>query len=206
MKKIFYLILIILVTVDIYGQDKYLNPCIDFGGEIEQINKYNQDLETLINSRFKQDYLIRFIAKPSFSSEYSFQIEKDSLNYMIKTIMFQENIWYSKNRDSIKLNFTEMIIDSLMVKSIDRLYDKITSSAMNRKEWIGGGEDGETYLFYKTTNVGLKNCGECWSPSEGTPLFELVSICNSLIDKTEKKNADFENVIERINLLYDKIE
>jgi hypothetical protein len=49
MNRIIYTFLIMLAIPKIYGQDKYLNPSIDFGDEIEQINKYNKDLERTIS-------------------------------------------------------------------------------------------------------------------------------------------------------------
>ncbi|MFC0878868.1 hypothetical protein ACE01N_19890 [Saccharicrinis sp. FJH2] len=205
MNRSIYIMLLLLFITKIYGQDKYLNPCIGLSTDIEQIKRYNEDLDKIINSKLSTNYKVRFIAQPSFSSEYCFQIEKDSL-YKIQSIIFQENLWSSKNRDSVRFQHFENIINYNLALKIDDLFDKITSSAMNRNEYFGGGEDGQIYIFYKQTETGEKNCGECWSPSEGTPLFELVSICNTLINLSKNENSDNTNLNVQIDKLYNDIE
>ncbi len=90
--------------------------------------------------------------------------------------------------------------------SLDKLFNKATSSAMTKKTSIVEGLDGVTYYFYKKSETGIISCGECWSPSHETALFELVNICDLLIDYAVKGTNDIDNLIDRIAKLYTKIE
>lgn len=199
--------MLLLVPMKINGQTNYLNPCVDWGKKIEAIKVYNEDFDKIISTELNQDYLIRFIARPSFDPESAFQIEKETHTvYRLKVILFQENLWYSDHRDSIKVDPYERSISEDLAMSLDKLFNKATSSAMTKKTSIVEGLDGVTYYFYKKPETGIISCGECWSPSDGTALFELVNICNLLIDYAVKGTNDIDYLIDRIAKLYTKIE
>ena len=196
-----------MIVASIYGQVNYLNPCVDLGRAINQIKLYNLSLEKTIDSNLNQDYLIRFVAKPSFEAEYAFQIEEDSIDrYQIKAILFKENLWSAKNRDSIQVVTNNRIINSYLVLQIENIFKKATNSAMARKYSNALGVDGVSYYFYRKSDSEVISCGECWSPSKNTPLFELVSICEILYDFTRGKTFDNNNLIGRLDNLYDLIE
>ena len=208
MNRIITIVLLFLITTKINGQINYLNPCVDFGKEIESIKVYDEDFNKIIRTELNQDYLLRFIAQPSFDPEYVFQVEKETNTvYKLKAIMFQENLWYSDNRDSIEIDTYEKPINKELAIILDSLFKKATSSAMAKKGWIEGGLDGETYYFYRKSETGI-SCGECWSPSKESALFELVNICCLLIYDVMKETVDIDNhnLIDRINKLYNKIE
>lgn len=206
MNKAFHLILFSFIITETYCQENYLNTCFDFGSQIEQINEYNNDLESVINSKLNPNYIIRYIAKPSFSPEYLFQIEKQNNTYTLKTIIFKENLWYCTNRDFIKLDYWEEKIDYVTAIKLDRLFTKVTTSAESRQESSISGIDGVTYMFYKQLNTEENYCGECWSPSKNTPLYDLVAICNSIIEMSKNNDSNYIELDNQIDVLYDKIE
>ena len=204
MKRLIQTILVMFVVTNMYAQHNFLDPCIEIE-RIQKIKTYNAELDSKINAELSNNYLIRFIVKPAFSPEYAFQIEKDSLHYVIKTLKFRNNLWNSKSWEAVKVDYNQTNLDSMVALNIDRLFNKITSSAIKRKTASGMGEDGVTYNFYKMTSKGVINCGECWSPAKGTSLYKLVSICNSLSELKSNENTDFQDMIKRIELLYDKL-
>ena len=207
MNKTIIIILLSLLVTKINGQINFLNPCDDWNNKIEQIKKYNEDFNKALSFEFDEAYLIRFIAKPSFEPEYAFQIEKVMNNtFRLKVILFQENLWYSRNRDSIKVYTYEKKINKTLAIQLDSLFNKTTSSAITKENLIVGGIDGETYYFSRKSESGIMNCGQCWSPSNSTPLFELVDICKTLFDYAKMEIVDIAGLNDRIKKLYDIIE
>jgi len=197
------------LLIKVCGQKNYLNPCIDWGQEIKQIKAYNERFERKLNLELSQDFMIRFIAKPTFSPEYAFQIEKvNDEEYKLIAILFQENLCSvkNKNRDSINIDSFDRIISFELASSLDILFKKATDSSSVKKDFIFGGTDGVNYYFYRQSESSEINCGECWSPSKGTPLFELVTICDTIIHYAKGESIEISDINKRIENLFDNIE
>lgn len=207
MHRIICFILITCSITRINGQEDFLNPCVDWGKEINQIKLYDEFFNKTLDKLIDQTYLLRFIAKPSFDPEYMFQIEKTENNkYSLQTILFHENLWYTKNRDSIKFEAFKRFISYDLVLYLDSLFKKATNAAMIRKTSFLAGEDGENYYFFRQSIYSDISCGQCWSPSNGTPLDELINICDKLISFAKNDTVNIEEIKDRIDKLYSKIE
>ena len=194
----------LLFSINTLGQENKLTPCADFRNEIFQIKQYQENLENILIENFKEDYIICFIAKPTFNPEYAFQIRKiNSLNFKITAILFQKNLWYTQNTDSVKVNVYKRNIDKNLALQVDALFKLFTDSIASRKA-LGLGEDGVTFYFKRQTKEGVK-CGETWSPETSSPLGELVYICKVLIDYTKGENVKLIEIEKRINHLSNKI-
>ena len=101
MLKVFYnIIILITIPLNLASQNTTVKTdSSDFG---KMINNYSQNLSFLINNNLSSDYIVRFIAHPSFDPEYAFQIKKtDNSSYEISTITFRENIWNANNLDYV---------------------------------------------------------------------------------------------------------
>ncbi|HOQ78591.1 MAG TPA: hypothetical protein PLB65_08420 [Candidatus Cloacimonas sp.] len=196
------LILLLMGSLNSMGQNS-LTPCVDFSNEINQIKKYNEHLEKVLMNNLKEDYIIRFIAKPTYKPEYAFQIRKiDNSNFEIEAVFFQENLW---NVQSINpsVYVRKRNINKELVLKIDALFKVFTNSISN-KDALVIGEDGTSFIFKRKTKDGAR-CGETWSPNETSPLGKLVCICNVLTEYAKGEYVELEKVHENINKLYDSM-
>ena len=181
-----------------------MNPCVDFGDEIAQIKKYNEYLELILIENLHEDYMVRFIAKPSFDPEYIFQIRKmNCVNYEIEFVFFQENLWNARDYNSVMVAIRKCDVPKEIALKLYALFDVFIVDSLSHNV-LGAIEDGDNFIFEHKNNDKVK-CGEIWSPNKNTLLGELVHICNILIEYAiigeERKLIEIQ---ERINKLYGK--
>jgi len=201
-------ILILMGSLNSFGQENRLSPCVDFGDEINQIKKYNRHLEEVLVNNFKEDYIVRFIAKPTSNPEYAFQIrEIDTANFEITAVFFQENLWNTlwntQSIDSVIVEVRNRNLNKKLALKIDALFNVFTKSLSDRNT-LGIGEDDISYIFIRKSKNGVK-CGETLSPNEPSPLGELIYICNVLTEYVKEEDVEVVKVQEIINKLYDII-
>lgn len=191
-------------SLNSFGQENRLFPCVDFSDEINQIKKYNGHLEEVLMNNFKEDYIVRFIAKPTCNPEYAFQIrEIDTANFEITAIFFQENLWNTQSIDSVIVEVRNRNINRKLALKIDALFNVFIDSLSDRNA-LGIGEDGISYIFIRKSKNGVK-CGETWSPNETSPLGELVYICKVLTEYVKGEDVEVVKIQKIINKLYDII-
>lgn len=192
------MVLVLIVSKSI-GQINKLTPCVDLR-TIKRINQYDENLEKIFRENFKEDYILRFVAKPSFSPEYAFQINKiEDTNFEIAVLILHENLWYIKNNDSIQFTVISKNINFNLISSIDTLF-RILTDSVSGVEAIGYGEDGVTYCFkYKSRDV--VKCGEAWSPAENSLLDDVIQICDNLILYAQGKNVDLDYLVCCIDMI-----
>ena len=180
LRNIITIAIILLMALGLKAQENNLTPCTAIDNEIKQILLYNKDLEKILLNEFKDEFILRFIAKPTFEPEYAFQIWKDScLNMKISAIRLQENLWNSQERGSVAVFYFRRNIDKQLALEVDALFKLFTGSVQN--EAFGFGLDGITFIFKSRSKDEVK-CGKAWSPDKDSPLGELVFICNTLTD------------------------
>jgi len=197
------LILLLMVSLNLMGQENSLYPCVGFSNKINQIKKYNEQLEKVLMNNLEEDYIIRFIAKPSYNPEYAFQIRKiDSTNFEIEAVFFHENLW---NVQSINpsIDVRKRYINKELVLKIDALF-KVFTNTISNKYALGIGEDGTSFIFKRKTIDGVI-CGETLSPNDTSPLGKLVCICNVLTVYAKGEDVELEKLHESINKLYDSM-
>ncbi len=192
-----------MVSLNSMGQENSLSPCVDFSNEINQIKKYNEQLEKVLMNNLEEDYIIRFIAKPTYNPEYAFQIRKiDSTNFEIEAVFFHENLW---NVQSINpsIDVRKRYINKELVLKIDALF-KVFTNTISNKYTLFIGEDCSSFIFKRKTIDGVI-CGETWSPNDTSPLGKLVCICKVLTEYAKGEDVELEKVHESINKLYDSM-
>ena len=218
MKKVVYIICFVLLmgTLTVQGQEYRLTLCEEL---TDSSKEYEELLEKVLTDNFTEDFIIRYIAKPSFEPEYLFQIrETDNSSYEIEAVVFLESLWEPLSAsnfvyldqvnvpkvefilDSVKRDLHKRDIDKTLAIKLDDLFNVFTSS-MNE---VGTGiiiEDGIGYRF-KRKNKDEIICGEAWSPNEDSPLGKLVSICDDLTLYAKGEDVDLTRLEERITELY----
>jgi len=127
--------------------------------------------------------IIRLVVKPSFSSEYIFQIEKDNNNeYLAKLNIANKSIWYNKEIEKIIVNQHVAKISENDVNLLKVVYLSIIEKVHHPiKESIG--MDGTTYNL-SAWKTGLKS-GEIWSPNDSVNKT-IINITEELINETKK--------------------
>lgn len=196
MKTVFALILFFLSVSLSYGQERLLNPCITFGDRIPEIKAYEDALKSKLDVELSPDYLIRFVVKPSTSPEYVLQIEKEDDRFKVVTILFRKNFWNSQKRSAIKTTRFEKSIPWVVVSPLDSLLKEITGPSMLNLAYEGG-KDGINYVFYYHDSTSTQ-CGECWSPSKDTALFELVHIFEQTVSYSQDRKVDLSALVAQI--------
>ena len=205
MKKYFVTSLFILISLRIIGQENYLTPCVDFGSTICEITFYQEGFNKAINRSFNEDYMLRFIAQPSFTPEYAVQVRKiNDKYYEIETQIFRENFWEFNNRDSVQVDFFYKALDQEVALHLDSLFNKATAEVHSRDASVSG-LDGEQYFFFRQS-AGEVRCGSTWSPNIFSPLGRLIIICNDLIQYSLGNTIDLIIMKEEIVKLCDEIE
>jgi len=204
MKTVLLILLVIFSINNVFGQKRLLNPCITFSDRIPGIKAYEDALKSKLDAELSPDYLIRFVVKPSISPEYVLQIEKEDDRFIVVTILFRENCWNSQNRDTIKATRFEKSIPREVVSPLDSLAKRITKPSRLNNSYLGVGEDGTNYLFYYRSSASTQ-CGECWSPSNDTALFELVHIFEQMVSYSQDRKVDLSALFEQITGLNRRI-
>lgn len=122
---------------------------------------------------------IRFQEMPSFTPENVLVIEFNHSQdkYFIVYHIGEKSIWYSKDRENVKVKKYKKEIDKTSVALIESLF-KIAISQTKSPEKELRGNDGTNY-FFSVRNYGMKS-GKVWSPRKGSKMYELTAIGNTL--------------------------
>jgi len=204
-------LLFILTTIfsvtKIVAQSDHLEPANSVFTILDNQFKYYSQVRNILFKDLDDNPEFRFLVMPSFSPENVLNIglNHDTKKYFISYHIGNENIWYSENKEKIKVTKRKKEISQESVELIKELYKIAISKAKYiDKSYIG--LDGETYYF--SINDHGQKTGITWSPTEGTIMKELVLIGKELIKMTEEKetlvsiNQDLkiriENLIKKI--------
>lgn len=163
-------------SLTIMGQDVCLIKCLDYSGKIPQIHDYNVRMDRLLTQYLGCDFVLRFIAKPSISPEYAFQMSyHDDSTPIISVIILNENFWSMQNQDSVQVRLNEKTIDKGLAHALDSLFELLTNfESQNRV--VKSVEGGDDYNFIYKTNA-YRNCVEAWLPCNGSLLNEIIDTC-----------------------------
>lgn len=188
---------IFILSVVSNGQINHVSPCYDFSDQIPQIKEYNQNLENVLISNFNEEYLIRFIARPSFDPEYAFQIcQAEDSAFIIEAFEMKANLWNNKRPDSIDSFKRE--IDITLKGELIALFSHIIDS--QTKYLIRSQEDGEQYNFMANTSEGLK-CAQAESADVNSALYEVIEIMDELMRYARDKDKGAASIRKKIKSL-----
>jgi hypothetical protein len=179
----------------------YLTSCTDWGKEIPQIKLYIKGLNKILLDNFSEKPLARYVVRPSFDPEYCFQIEQlEGNSYILKVTYLRTNYWYLKNRDTINPVRVEKKISSEFAQNIGTLFEKALDSVDHRPGIIEG-IDGVEYFLYKYSENRKISCGRTWSPSKGSKMYELIDICDRIVNYAKSEDNSLENIQTQIKIL-----
>ena len=195
MLKVFYnIIILITIPLNLASQNTTVKTdSSDFG---KMINNYSQNLSFLISNNLSDDYIIRFIAHPSFDPEYAFQIKKtDNSSYEISTIAFKENIWYATNLDYVVKSINRRNISKKITLEIDTLFNVFIDSLSS----IGTPISGDiTYHLISKSNNKIKFIAI--NLRENTHML-IIEICELLMKYAEDVIIDEIEIQKKIDSL-----
>lgn len=176
--KHFLLVLFLSIQHGLVAQSN-LSLCykMDFLPEIEG---YYQSLDSIASTHLGDDYLIRFAAITSFKPEYAMQMELVERKYFIKVISFDRNLWYAKDIDSIKINESQIEVETEAAEQllyigkyfIENRIDSVCSP---------NSMDGDKYQF-EVKEDEIITCGQIHNPIPNSPIEKLCRLCNSFKD------------------------
>ncbi|WP_312173030.1 hypothetical protein [Chryseobacterium sp.] len=203
MKQTLLILTFVLITSLSFGQTQHLEPAKDFKQYEGDLKEYYDNIFTLLYKGYSEKPIARYTASPSFSSEYSFSIERiEGKNYIVSNRM-SENFWYAEKRKKVKVitNKTELTND-LYLKIVDLF--KLLQEQTKKPEKNMRGFDGVTYYFATTDKNKQVKIGETWSPDDNTLLHRLVKICDNIYALGNGNNLSQTNILRDIEkLLYD---
>ena len=207
MKRVLALVFILTITFSttkIVAQSDHLEPANSIFNIMDYEFEYYSQVRNILFKDLDDNPEFRFLVMPSFSPENVLNIEfnREEDKYFIIFHIGSESIWYSENKEKIKVTERKKEISKKSVELIKELY----KSAINKTAFIEkdyAGLDGNTYYFSINDLTGIT-----WSPSEGTKMAELVLIGNELIKLTEGKESIIDinaNLEQRITDLMKKL-
>ncbi len=210
MKRVLALIFILTITfstIKIVAQSDHLEPANSIFNIMDYQFEYYSQVRNILFKDLDDNPEFRFLVMPSFSPEKVLNIglNHETKKYFISYHIGNKSIWYSENKEKIKVIKRKKEISQESVELIKELY-KIAISKTKYIEKDYFGFDGVTYYF--SINDHGQKTGITWSPTEGTIMAELVLIGNEIIKMTEEKeslvsiNQDLkiriENLIKKI--------
>lgn len=202
-KRVAAVLIILLNSIMSYGQMYQFFPCVDLSESVPQIKVYNEDLEKIFISNFKQEFIVRFIAKPSFDPEYAFQIyQVDDSAFIIEAFEMKANLWYTRRTDSI--NYYCRDIDTKLLQKIESLFKILINSAQNKSPFMAG-LDGVNYNFLYNTNDVIK-CAETDYIDNNSIIDEIIQLTDTLMLYAKDKDSNASPIEERIKSLCIRIE
>jgi hypothetical protein len=172
----------------IVAQSDHLEPANSVFTILDNQFEYYSQVRNILFKDLDDNPEFRFLVMPSFSPEHVLNIELnyDTKKYFISYHIGSESIWYSENKEKIKVIKRKKEITQESVELIKELYKiAISQTKFIQKDFIG--LDGETYYF--SINDHGQKTGITWSPPKGTIMAELVLIGNELIKMTEEKES-----------------
>jgi len=197
-KRVTFIVIVLLTSIMSYGQRDAFFPCVDVSESIPQIKEYNKNLEKVFISTFKQGFILRFIAKPSFDPEYAFQIHQlcDSA-FVIEALKMNTNIWDTKKTDSI--NYYCRAIDTKLLQVIESLFKVLINNAQNKSAFMAG-VDGVEYNFLYNSDKGIK-CVQAQSLYTNSTLSEVLEVIDDLMLYAQNEDYDASLIEEKIKSL-----
>jgi hypothetical protein len=197
-----YLIMMFVIFFSLRSRaQENLVQCFSIPKDIIENEPYYENLDKIINNILEKQYIVEYIVKPTFSPEYAFQIvETDNSGFEISAIYLQENLWYSKIADSVKIHTYKRTIDKDLTVKIDRLFKLFLDSIPNKIIYVAGN-DGISYQFKRQENNNIK-CGETWSPYKDSPVKELVTICDIIMDYVKGEDISIQYIANKIDIFF----
>ncbi len=211
MNRILTLIFILTITISgtkvIAQSNDHLEPANSVFTILDYQFDYYSQVRNILFKDLDDNPEFRFLVMPSFSPENVLNIglNHDTKKCFISYYIGDESIWYSENKEKIKVIKRKKEISQESVELIKELYKTaISKTKYIEKDYVG--LDGVTYYF--SINDHGQKTGITWSPNEGTIMAELVLIANELIKMTEQEEpfvsispdlkTRIENVIKKI--------
>lgn len=188
-KRVIGIVFLILLSRNLLGQSDHLRPVQSFAN----LKDYYDGLFSVLNKGLQEKPIARFTVLPSFTPEYVLSVEKDSFGQCkLRLHVLSDNYWYAPQKTALKVVERELLIPVNLANQIKTLFESVTNQ-IKEPTVDGRGFDGTTFYFSTPTNRdGTMITGEIWSPSEGTRMEKLVSICNDLVravkDSKSKSN------------------
>lgn len=204
MKQKLLVLTFVLVNLLSSGQTQHLEPARDFKQYEGDLKEYYDNVFPLLYKDYFEKPIARYTSMPSFSSEYSFSIEKiDGKNYVVSNSM-SENFWYAKKRKKVKLisGKTELT-DDLHLKMVDLF--KFLEEHTKKPEKDIRGFDGVMYYFATTDKNGQIKIGETWSPDDNSLLDRLVKICDNIYSLGNRNDLSQTDILRDIEKLLDDL-
>ena len=193
MNEVLKLIFILIITfsgnqIIAQSDSDHLEPANSVFTILDYQFEYYSQVRNILFKDLDDNPEFRFLVMPSFSPENVLNIglNHETKKYYISYHIGDKSIWYSENKEKIKVIKRKKEISKESVELIKELYKiAISKTKYVEKDYIGF--DGVTYYF--SINDHGQKTGITWSPTEGTIMAELVLIGNEFIKMTEETDS-----------------
>lgn len=171
---------------------------------IPQTESYHNSLDSLLQTYLGDNYLFRFIAMPSFESEYAIQIELVEKQYYLKAISFDKNLWYAKDIKEISIDKNFIELETQMAEPILLLSKQFIDNKIDSVS-LATALDADLYQFEIKMNESIM-CGQIWGPIPDCPLDNMCRLCAHIKDwcLTENNSMMIYNEIDKLILMLSK--
>ncbi|MEM6524696.1 MAG: hypothetical protein AAF693_12915 [Bacteroidota bacterium] len=176
-------------------ESDFLEPVDSYFNLRDHEFDYYQNIKSLLLVNLSESPLARMIVLPSFEREYVISIDEKDNVYSLNFVIASSSIWHTQKSETISPISTSKIIPCELAEKIQQLFELSINNARYVKGG-GAGVDGTTY-FFSTTTKGFTRTAQKWSPYEGTKIFELIELAESMINA----EVDQEKLTKRIEIL-----
>ena len=199
--KRFVIMSFLSIQIGLHAQSR-LSLCY-WPSVIPQVERYDNSLDSILQTRLGDDYLFRFTVVPSFDPEYALQIELVGEQYYLKAISFDKNLWYAKdvaiiNIDECSVEMETKLAEQVLLVSRQFIENRIDSVS------LGGVIDGNLYQFVIKDKDSIQ-CGQIQQPDHDYPLDNMCKLCAQLKDWCLAENKSEILIEEEINRLLIKL-
>lgn len=168
------------------GKDDHLEPDNGYFDMYSHRYEYYANIRSILFKGLSENPRVRYMAFPSFSTEYVWQIERDpqSRKNTIVVKWAKESIWETKDKSTITV---ETWRNSLSQEDADLIAQLYLNALLKTRYVVRNsiGLDGCTYYF--TVNESGKMSGQTWSPQSGSNTGKLVNISQAILNEAMSK-------------------
>lgn len=165
-----------------FGQNLRPNESILTMPEYE-FNYYLKIRNKLLKDNYK-DTKLKLIVLPSFKPEYTFRIIRSENEYYGVVTIADENIWYSKDIENLKINeFTSLIKNEYAELILNNLNEILSKTQYT--EILNFTTDGIRFIISNNDKSGTFRSGDNFSD------YYIIKILENIIEQTIQEKDVF---------------
>jgi len=177
------------------AQNDHLEPVSGLLNNYEHRFEYSKHIRNILFNGLGEFSELRYYVSPSFKNEHVLDISRGNPEYLISYHIAEKSIWYSKDKEQVRVKKVRKIISKEDTKLLKKLY----FNAIYKARYIYSEFailDGTGYVF-SVNEKGIKT-GQAHSPNKGTKIYDLVDISNRIIESLNNEESNLFTISSKL--------